>query len=192
MYALICHRLRMADAQRPVRKHPKGLWGYRSFLGRSSGRGRVEEGSRRTAISFVISASGHRRIRSTSQLEWNLFLRADGGEWIGLCQRPDALAVRQIFGIGRDSGRFALPVDVWGLACRKLKSDDPEKPGWRIVCVVSCSCCFSSAAESSLSQILKEDISIEAEHTDVRYRTISYKRGSNPVFGYALITTEAY
>jgi hypothetical protein len=80
----------------------------------------VEEGSRRTAISFVISASGHRRIRSTSQLEWNLFLRADGGDWIGLCQRPDALAVRQIFGIGRDSGRFALPVDVWGLACRKL------------------------------------------------------------------------
>jgi hypothetical protein len=68
----------------------------------------------------MIWASGHRRIRSTSQLEWNLFLRTDGGEWIGLCQRPDALAVRQIFGIGRDSGQFALPVDVWGLACRKL------------------------------------------------------------------------
>ena len=90
------------------------------FLAVAVGEGRVEEGSRRTAISFVISASGHRRIRSTSQLEWNLFLRADGGEWIGLCQRPDALAVRQIFGIGRDSGRFALPVDIWGLACRKL------------------------------------------------------------------------
>jgi hypothetical protein len=109
----------MADARRPVRKHPKGLWNHRSFLGRSSGRG-VEEESRRTAISFMIWASGHRRIRSTSQLKWNLFLRTDGGEWIGLCQRPDALAVRQIFGSGRDSGQFALPVDVWGLACRKL------------------------------------------------------------------------
>ena len=97
----------------------KGLWNHRSFLGRSSGRG-VEEESRRTAISFMIWASGHRRIRSTSQLKWNLFLRTDGGEWIGLCQRPDALAVRQIFGNGRDSGQFALPVDVWGLACRKL------------------------------------------------------------------------
>ena len=92
------------------------------FLAVAVGEGRVEEESRRTAISFVISASGHRRIRSTSQLEWNLFLRADGGEWIGLCQRPDALAFPQIFGSGRDSGRFARawPIDVWGFARLKF------------------------------------------------------------------------
>ena len=38
------------------------------------------------------------------------------------CYQPDALAGRQIFGIGRDSGRFAraCPVDVWGVARRKL------------------------------------------------------------------------
>jgi hypothetical protein len=50
---------------------------------------------------------------------------------IGLVIQPDARAARQIFGIGRDSGRFARagPVDVLGFARRKHNLTIQKKPG---------------------------------------------------------------
>src|ERR1700680_84413 len=52
------------------------------------------------------------------------------------CCRPDALTVRQIFGIGRDSARLARagPVDVFGFARRKHNLTSHKKQGWRLAC----------------------------------------------------------